>query len=99
MFNDKDMEFDGSIIWKDVYPYKIEKHSDRDLIKASIQIYLNDNPFADLSTKFLYNDTIISPPYKANSGYLTNNRAKLEHWMTTDIPKDFERYSLYVIWK
>lgn len=92
------LKFMGIDVWRDVYPYTIIKHSDQDLIRCAIQIYLNESD-VDLATKFCYNDLTISPPYKTNHGYLMNNQGKIPHWMTAAVPVDFARYSLYAIWK
>lgn len=97
--NNHDLYFGSSYLWKDTKPYKIGRHSDRNLIKASIQIYLNHTDAVDLSTQFIYNQQIIKPTYKKNCGYISNNLAKVDHWMTNDIPENFERLSLYSFWK
>lgn len=92
------LTFMGIDVWRDVYPYTIIKHSDQELIGCAIQIYLNEND-VDLATKFSVNDVTITPPYKTNYGYLMNNQGKVPHWMTSEVPQNFARYSLYAIWK
>ena len=90
--------FLGLNIWKDVYPYKINPHTDNPIIGTSLQIYLN-NCNANLATNFSYDGQNIALPYNSNSGYIMNNDFKVTHWMTTPIPENFDRYSLYGIWK
>jgi hypothetical protein len=91
-------KFLGLNIWKDVSPYKIEAHTDNPVIGTSLQIYLN-NCNANLATNFSYEGENISLPYNSNSGYIMNNDFKVTHWMTTPLPENFNRYSLYAIWK
>lgn len=92
------LKFMGIDVWRDLFPYTIVKHSDQNLIRCAIQIYLNETT-VDLATKFCYNNLTIAPPYKTNYGYLMDNQGKVAHWMTTAVPQDFARYSLYAIWK
>lgn len=91
-------KFMGLNIWQDTIPFTIPPHSDNPVIGTSIQIYLNDCN-ADLSTKFEYDQQILSPRYVKNFGYIMDNDHKIKHWMTTPLPNDFMRYSLYGIWK
>lgn len=92
------LKFNGISLWKDIESYTLEPHSDRDVIRAAIQIYLNEID-VDLSTKFCYNNKIISPVYRTNHGYFMDNEGAVQHWMATPVPKGFTRYSLYAIWK
>jgi len=97
--NNSSLNFGSSYLWKDISPYRISKHTDRNLIKTSIQIYLSHTDSVDLSTHFMHNEQVIKPVYKTNYGYISNNLAKIEHWMTNDIPDNFKRLSLYTFWQ
>jgi len=90
-------KFNGISIWKDWGSYKIERHSDQELIKTSLQVYLNSTK-KNLATQFKCNGEIICPEYVTNAGYLMNNKSKVKHWMHQSIPKNFNRYSLYATW-
>jgi hypothetical protein len=90
-------KFLGLNIWKDVNPFSIPRHTDNPVIGTSLQIYLNSCE-SNLGTKFSYNDEDINLPYTSNSGYITNNDFRVEHWMNTPIPLNYQRYSLYAIW-
>ena len=70
---------------------------DHDLIKTSLQVYLNSTE-KNLATQFEYNGEIICPDYVTNAGYLMNNKSKVKHWMKQSIPTHFTRYSLYATW-
>lgn len=98
LLSTKHDKFLGLNIWKDVYPYKIKPHTDNPVIGTSMQIYVN-NCNANLATNFSYNGEDIALPYNTNSGYVMNNDFRIKHWMDTPVPKDFNRYSLYAIWK
>ncbi len=90
-------KFNGIVIWKDTESYTISKHSDNKIIAAAIQIYLNSGP-ANLNTSFYSGKDIIPTNYKENFGYLMHNVNCLKHGMTSAVPKDFVRYSMYAIW-
>jgi len=90
-------EFNGISIWKDWGSYKNERHSDHEVITTILQVYLNSTE-KNLATQFECNKEIICPEYVANSGYLMNNESKIKHWMTQQIPKNFNRYSLVATW-
>ena len=90
-------EFNGISIWKDWGSYKSGRHSDQELIKTSLQVYLNSTE-KNLATQFECNGEIICPKYVANAGYLLNNQSKVKHWMKQPIPKNFNRYSLFATW-
>lgn len=90
-------KFLGINLWKDSNPFTVPRHTDNPIIGTSIQIYLNSCD-VDLTTKFLYGDTVINLDYISNSGYMMNNDFRAEHWMYESIPMDFKRYSLYATW-
>jgi len=90
-------KFNGISIWKDWGSYESGRHSDQELIKTSLQVYLNSTE-KNLATQFEYNGEIISPDYVTNAGYLMNNKSKVKHWMKQSIPKNFNRYSLFATW-
>lgn len=88
--------FLGITVWRDLEGYMIRPHTDQPLISMAIQIYLSESEL-DLSTKFLYKGKTIHPAYKKNSGYIQNNTG-LIHFMSTPVPANHTRYSLYAIW-
>jgi hypothetical protein len=67
------------------------------MIDLAIQIYLTDDA-NDLGTKFEYNNKILSTKYQKNYGYLYDNSQGVTHYMTTPVPKNHVRYSLYAMW-
>ena len=56
----KPQKFIGINIWKDMHPYTIKGHSDKELISSAMQIYLNSTNI-NLATQFSHYGTIISP--------------------------------------
>jgi hypothetical protein len=92
-------KFFGVAIWKDQEGYTIEKHNkDNSIIDIALQLYLSEN-LVDLGTKFEYKDEIIQINYRKNHGYLYDNSHQgVPHYMTTPVPKEHIRYSLYAIW-
>jgi hypothetical protein len=93
----KTNKFIGLTVWKDQEGYTINPHKDNDLIDIAIQLYLTEGNI-DLSTKFEYNGKILHPNYKINSGYLFDNSVGVRHYMTTPVPQNYTRFSLYAIW-
>jgi hypothetical protein len=91
-------KFIGLTIWKDQEGYTISKHNkDNPIIDLAIQIYLTDDA-VNLGTKFEYNNKIFSTKYQKNHGYLYDNSQGVTHYMTTPVPKNHVRYSLYAMW-
>lgn len=90
--------FMGISIWKDLHPYKISRHTDISLIGSSIQIYLNACQ-VDMSTHFLWQDSIIKPKNLANYGYFMDNKGRVAHWLENAVPEGHVRYSLHAIWR
>jgi len=90
-------KFNGISIWKDWGSFQARRHSDRETINTSLQVYLNSTE-TNLATQFECNGEIICPKYVANAGYLLNNQSKPIHWMKQPIPKNFNRYSLFATW-
>jgi len=97
IFN-RNNKFLGITIWKDEAGYKIPKHTDNPVIDIAMQIYLTADPEIDAGTTFIVDNKNIKIPYKQNVGYLMDNTANIEHYMTGDIPDNHVRYSLYAIW-
>ena len=90
-------KFIGLNIWKDSAGYAIARHRDNRVIDIAIQIYLTSGP-KELATTFEYGNSIVQADYKANSGYLADNKAGLYHYLTTPVPWGHTRYSVYGIW-
>lgn len=97
IFN-RDNKFLGITVWKDEIGYKIKKHTDNPVIDIAMQIYLTADPAIDAGTTFIVDNEHIQLPYKENVGYLMDNTANIEHYMTGNIPNRHVRYSLYAIW-
>jgi hypothetical protein len=94
---DRSLKFHGISIWRDEFPYRIDKHSDQPGIACALQIYINSTD-ANLATHFEHGLEILAPEYKTNSGYLMDNKSKIIHWVPDRVPKSFIRYSLYATW-
>lgn len=86
------LKFTHVSIWKDQHPYCITKHIDNDQVKAAMQIYLSSGP-EYIGTWF--DDVEI--PFVTNTGYIMNNKNKLEHQMKHPVPRNLIRYSLYAL--
>ena len=94
----KTNKFIGLTIWKDLKGYTIAEHTDNEMIDMALQIYLTEHDTIDLSTHFKYAGQITHPIYKINSGYLEDNVIGIPHYMSTPVPIDHTRLSLYAIW-
>jgi len=93
-FSKFNIKFANVRIWKDLPGYYIDAHVDNPGVESSLQLYLNLGP-VELGTWF--GDVEI--PYVQNSGYIMNNRLKLSHGMKHPVPENFNRYSLYALFK
>ena len=92
----KELIFMGVNLWKDTEGYSIGKHTDNPVLKATAQIYLQNSP--GLGTIFECNGKEITVNHNANAGYLADNTLEIPHWLNEEVPKDFERFSLHVVW-
>lgn len=90
-------KFIGISVWKDQEGYTIEKHTDNKIIDVAIQIYLTEAT-ENLGTTFEYDNLTVQARYQKNYGYLLDGSQQLTHSMTTAMPKDHIRYSLYAMW-
>lgn len=90
-------KFLGISIWRDTEQYTINRHSDNPIIDIAMQIYLTTGP-GTLGTWFDYNGKAVQANYQINSGYLTDNTARIEHWLDVNVPADHVRYSVYARW-
>lgn len=92
------LKFNGINLWKDQPSYHIGPHSDRNLIRVALQIYINFCDI-DLTTHFDWQGKIIHPNNRANSGYIMDNSGHVRHWLANAVPQNFNRYSIYAIWQ
>jgi len=90
-------KFIGISVWKDQEGYFISQHIDNKDIDVAIQIYLTGET-ENLGTTFEYNNLSLQAQYQKNCGYLIDDSQQLVHSMSTVVPKDHIRYSLYAIW-
>ena len=90
-------EFQNITIWRDLPGYSIGWHQDNPGIALSLQIYLSDGH--NLGTEFRYQDQYCRAQYQQNSGYAMNNQQRISHAMTTAVPENHLRTSVYAIWK
>jgi hypothetical protein len=86
------LKFTNVSIWQDQHPYCIRNHVDNDQVKAAMQIYLSTGL---LDTGTWFGTTEI--PFELNTGYIMNNRNKMQHGMKYPVPLGHNRYSLYAL--
>jgi len=89
----------GIQIWRDTGKFKMDWHSDNELIKVALQVYLFDAP-AEYGTTFKLDNREITIPYVHNTGYLavTHEPPGIQHRPTTQADGTITRYSIYVVW-
>lgn len=90
-------QFLGITVWKDLENYTIAPHCDNRIIDISMQIYLTEG-VPGLGTVFKYNDTLITANYQKNHGYIMDNRQYITHYLANSVPPGHVRYSVYAIW-
>ena len=83
-----------SNFWLDLPGYTIGNHPDHHTVGSVIQIFLWPNHIS-LGTEFFDNLRVRKKfDYVVNTGYIMENRFQV-HGMTTQVPKDSIRFSLY----
>lgn len=84
-------------LWWDTEGYTIPMHVDNEAVNLSMQIYIGESKHNFLGTSFgdPIQDPIITLPYLKNTGYFLSNPNIIQHGLISEVPKDFDRFSLY----
>lgn len=91
--------FIGISLWKDTAGYESKWHTDNELLSCALQLYLFDAP-EKFGTTFDLIDYQYKLPFVHNTAYLADQsvRPMLLHRASETVPKNLNRYSLYVSW-
>jgi hypothetical protein len=95
---DRNNTFNGITIWKDTSGYQIKPHTDNPIFDVALQLYLSDNPNIKKATTFYLNYDVYTLDHVPNTGYIIDNRKKILHSFTENIPENDIRFSLHSVW-
>lgn len=93
----KNLKYSGITLWRDTENFIQAKHTDNSMIEVAVQIYLTGG-IENLGTVFIVNTEEIECKYKINCGYIVDNSKKYVHYTKKRVPKNHDRFSLYVSW-